>query len=69
MAYYSTQGAIINQGAGGIGQTVGIGQESPSPSLWQEITSDEWTKPIAIGATGGLVVGALLGWLIGRKKS
>lgn len=44
----------------------GVGQEPRS--LWDEITSDEWTKPIAIGAAGGFVVGALVGWLIGRKR-
>lgn len=59
--------------AGGIPGAVGavlitrVGN-SLGQTLWDDIKSDAWRKPLTVGAVGGLAVGGLVGYMVGKKR-
>jgi len=37
-------------------------------TLWDDIKSEAWRKPLTVGAIGGLAVGGLIGYMAGKRR-
>lgn len=64
--------SAVGLAAGGIPGAVGavlitrVGN-SLGQTLWEDIKSDAWRKPLTVGALGGLAVGGAVGYMLGKR--